>query len=216
MVKSIQAFVCRNWGTSLQLVSCMRFVPGTSQTQGRIVNDFTVAWYMTVSVPIQYTSIRNIPLMRCQFETRKRCCHQGLWCQLAEHCTAQMLPSATPGQHIHQLGTSVLGSALCWPSMPATWHDARYGRSDILLLQWIVTIKKTHVHTYKPQFTELNNLQISKRTGRFSRQQTLWLVNVTIFQLDAIYSVYYISVGSSTCFGCWHPSSGACTTTNIH
>jgi len=24
-----------------------------------------------------------------------------------------------------------------------------------------------------------------------------------------LYSVYYISVGSSTCFGCWHPSSGA-------
>ena len=23
------------------------------------------------------------------------------------------------------------------------------------------------------------------------------------------YSVYYISVGSSTCFGCLHPSSGA-------
>ena len=24
-----------------------------------------------------------------------------------------------------------------------------------------------------------------------------------------LFSVYYISVGSSTCFGCWHPSSGA-------
>jgi len=24
-----------------------------------------------------------------------------------------------------------------------------------------------------------------------------------------LYSVYYISVGSSACFGCWHPSSGA-------
>jgi hypothetical protein len=29
------------------------------------------------------------------------------------------------------------------------------------------------------------------------------------FQQDATYSIYYISVGSSTCFGCWHPSSGA-------
>ena len=28
-------------------------------------------------------------------------------------------------------------------------------------------------------------------------------------QQDATYSVYYNSVGSSTCFGCWHPSSGA-------
>jgi len=32
------------------------------------------------------------------------------------------------------------------------------------------------------------------------------LINV---QQDAIYSVYYTSVGSSTCFGCWHKSSGA-------
>jgi len=36
--------------------------------------------------------------------------------------------------------------------------------------------------------------------------------NLTIFQQVATYSVYYISVGSSTCFGCWHPSSGARTT----
>jgi len=27
-----------------------------------------------------------------------------------------------------------------------------------------------------------------------------------------LYSVYYVSVGSSTCFGCWHPQSGARTT----
>ena len=27
-----------------------------------------------------------------------------------------------------------------------------------------------------------------------------------------LYSVYYISVDSSACFGCLHPSSGACTT----
>jgi len=31
-------------------------------------------------------------------------------------------------------------------------------------------------------------------------------------QQDATYSVYYISVGCSTCFGCWHPLSGARTT----
>jgi len=35
-----------------------------------------------------------------------------------------------------------------------------------------------------------------------------------IFQQDATYSVCYISVGSSTCFGCWHLSSGARTTVN--
>ena len=33
-----------------------------------------------------------------------------------------------------------------------------------------------------------------------------------IVQQVATYSVYYISVGSSTCFGCRHPSSGARTT----
>jgi len=36
--------------------------------------------------------------------------------------------------------------------------------------------------------------------------------NLVTVQLDEIYSVYYISVGSSTCFDCWHPSSGAGTT----
>ena len=35
--------------------------------------------------------------------------------------------------------------------------------------------------------------------------------NLITVQQDVTYSVYYISVGSSTCFGCWHPSSGACT-----
>jgi len=34
-------------------------------------------------------------------------------------------------------------------------------------------------------------------------------LNFIIVQQDATYSVYYISVGSSTCLGFWHPSSGA-------
>jgi hypothetical protein len=33
--------------------------------------------------------------------------------------------------------------------------------------------------------------------------------NLITVQQDATYSVYYISVGSSACFGCRHPSSGA-------
>jgi hypothetical protein len=37
----------------------------------------------------------------------------------------------------------------------------------------------------------------------------LIVFNLIIVQQDATYSVYYISVGSSTCFGCWHPSSTA-------
>ena len=38
---------------------------------------------------------------------------------------------------------------------------------------------------------------------------TTYRNNLMIFQQDPTYSIYYISVGSSTCFGCWHPSSGA-------
>ena len=37
-------------------------------------------------------------------------------------------------------------------------------------------------------------------------------IGCTTVQQHATYSVYYISVGSSTCFRCWHPSSGAHTT----
>jgi len=39
-------------------------------------------------------------------------------------------------------------------------------------------------------------------------------LNLITVQQDVTYSVYYISVGSSTCFGCWHPSSGVHTTVN--
>ena len=39
-------------------------------------------------------------------------------------------------------------------------------------------------------------------------------IEFKIFQLDATYSVYYFTVGSSTCFLCWHPPSGARTTVN--
>ena len=37
----------------------------------------------------------------------------------------------------------------------------------------------------------------------------LILFNLVTVQQDANYSGYYISVGSCTCFGCCHPSSGA-------
>ena len=36
--------------------------------------------------------------------------------------------------------------------------------------------------------------------------------NLMTVQQDATILVYYFSVGSSKCFGCWHPSSGARTT----
>jgi hypothetical protein len=43
----------------------------------------------------------------------------------------------------------------------------------------------------------------------------LFSFNLITVQQDATYSVYYISVGSSTCFGCSHPSSGAGIAVNI-
>ena len=45
--------------------------------------------------------------------------------------------------------------------------------------------------------------------GRSQHQNPSNLITV---QQDATYSVYYISVGSCTCFGCWQSSSGARTT----
>jgi len=48
----------------------------------------------------------------------------------------------------------------------------------------------------------------------YSDTYRLNLTNLRIFQLDATYSVYYITVGSCTCFRCWHPSSGARITVN--
>jgi len=36
--------------------------------------------------------------------------------------------------------------------------------------------------------------------------------NSITVQQNATYSVYYVSVGSSTCFGCRHPTSAARTT----
>jgi len=47
---------------------------------------------------------------------------------------------------------------------------------------------------------------------RFLLNVDKYLWNLITVQQDATYSVYYISVGSSTCFGCRQPSSGARTT----
>ena len=46
----------------------------------------------------------------------------------------------------------------------------------------------------------------------YCRKNSDFVINSITVQQDATYSVYYISVGSSTCFGCWHSSSGARTT----
>jgi hypothetical protein len=49
------------------------------------------------------------------------------------------------------------------------------------------------------------------RGSNLGRNESVFSNLITV-QQDATYSVYYISVGSSTCFACWHPSSGARTT----
>jgi hypothetical protein len=91
-----------------------------------------------------------------------------------------------------------------------------------------VGILYTQVHA---SWVEFNNC--SKRCGLFSllhycRQLYMFQVSTPIIrswyscnysfwywltalivQQDATYSVCYITVGSCTCFGCWHPSSGA-------
>ena len=51
-----------------------------------------------------------------------------------------------------------------------------------------------------------------KLISEMFKKKMLFRLNLIIVQQDATYLVYYISVGSSTCFRCWHPSSGALTT----
>ena len=57
-----------------------------------------------------------------------------------------------------------------------------------------------------------------KKMHETTQSAVLGLPNMTLHsifltvQQDATYSVYYISVGSSTCFGCGYPSPGARTT----
>ena len=61
---------------------------------------------------------------------------------------------------------------------------------------------------------EESDVRSSARTFNCSAEttRTETLLNLVTVQQDATYSVCYTSVGSSTCFGCWHPSSGARTT----
>ena len=84
--------------------------------------------------------------------------------------------------------------------------------------------KPNQQHTENEEvFCSLNVWQISRYDvaacpGKFNwisfrrKFQNMYIsTSITVHQ-DATYSVYYISLGSSKCFGCWHPSSGARTT----
>ena len=64
----------------------------------------------------------------------------------------------------------------------------------------------------EPSSLSLGLLGYLRRSITASHPARLENPFLIIVQQDATYSVYYISVGSSTCFGCRHPSSGARTT----
>ena len=68
-----------------------------------------------------------------------------------------------------------------------------------------------HLHAQrdsKTYFIVLNNnprqyiLMVSKTKIKFFDDKVNVISNLITVQKDATYSVYYISVGSSTCFGC--------------
>ena len=76
---------------------------------------------------------------------------------------------------------------------------------------WLCTDLCTwHRHALpKYQHTVLQNPK-ERRPGEFYIHGSVHRgSNLITVQQDGTFSVYYISVGSSTCFGCWHPSSGA-------
>ena len=80
---------------------------------------------------------------------------------------------------------------------------------------WNISHSKKNWARYRSPnaiLAQLKNCPFGVNSSSEVKHVTTW--NLTIFQLDATYSVYYISVGSPTCFGCWHPSSGARTTVN--
>jgi len=54
----------------------------------------------------------------------------------------------------------------------------------------------------KIQWECLIEIQCTKSQHKLQDSSTMLDTNLIIFQQDATHSVYYISVGSSTCFGC--------------
>ena len=58
----------------------------------------------------------------------------------------------------------------------------------------------------------ISGWEVSLEPSLSVHRHTVFNFNLMTVRQGATYSVYYISVGSSMCFGCWHPSSGARTT----
>jgi len=69
--------------------------------------------------------------------------------------------------------------------------------------------------TCKPNSTKITHLQFHCTHSFHCTMNAKYLIsilNLIIVQQDVTYSVYYISVASTTSSGCWHTSSGARTT----
>jgi hypothetical protein len=69
---------------------------------------------------------------------------------------------------------------------------------------------KCQLHVYF--YVDTRMYAIGNNGGIYIKLKINIISNLITVQQDATYSVNYISVGSSTCFGCWHTSSGARTT----
>jgi len=63
------------------------------------------------------------------------------------------------------------------------------------------------VKNWKKKKITQSNISLHLATTTDWHYDAQWYL-ITV-QQDATYSVYYVSVGSSTYFGCWHPSSRA-------
>ena len=76
------------------------------------------------------------------------------------------------------------------------------------IFPWPTSKCQLHIYFY----ADIRMYAIGVNGGIYIKLKINIISNLISVQQDATYSVNYISVGSSTCFGCWHPSSGARTT----
>jgi len=92
------------------------------------------------------------------------------------------------------------------PSWEATWFAA------IQEIPRFSQNPKVHYRTHKrpPPVSILGqHKEIGLSKIQLARDHRNTKIELITMQQDVTYSVYYIYVGRSTCFVCWHPSSGA-------